>query len=107
MARIETHGLRRSVGLGGLFATAYGNVGSSIYYALGLVAAYAAGLTPGQRMTHGTLQPPSQLVSFSERNGVIPPSGQALKCGPLSVEYMTMVSLAIPRSSSFFNSSPT
>src|SRR5438445_10393077 len=46
MARIEVHGLRRSVGLGGLFATAYGNVGSSIYYALGLVAAYALGLTP-------------------------------------------------------------
>jgi APA family basic amino acid/polyamine antiporter len=46
MARIETHGLRRSVGLGGLFATAYGNVGSSIYYALGLVTAYALGLTP-------------------------------------------------------------
>ena len=46
MARIETQGLRRTVGLGGLFATAYGNVGSSIYYALGLVAAYALGLTP-------------------------------------------------------------
>src|SRR6058998_1178984 len=46
MARIESHGLRRTVGLGGLFATAYGNVGSSIYYALGLVAAYALGLTP-------------------------------------------------------------
>ena len=46
MARIETQGLRRSVGVGGLFATAYGNVGSSIYYALGLVAAYALGLTP-------------------------------------------------------------
>src|SRR5947209_7861400 len=46
MARIETHGLRRTVGVGGLFATAYGNVGSSIYYALGLVAAYALGLTP-------------------------------------------------------------
>src|SRR5947208_7290101 len=46
MARIETHGLRRSVGVGGLFATAYGNVGSSIYYALGLVAAFALGLTP-------------------------------------------------------------
>jgi APA family basic amino acid/polyamine antiporter len=29
-----------------LFATAYGNVGSSIYYALGLVAAFALGLTP-------------------------------------------------------------
>jgi hypothetical protein len=31
MARIETHGLRRTVGVGGLFATAHGNVGSSIY----------------------------------------------------------------------------
>src|SRR5947209_7051115 len=46
MAKIETQGLRRTVGLGGLFATAYGNVGSSIYYALGLVAFYALGLTP-------------------------------------------------------------
>jgi APA family basic amino acid/polyamine antiporter len=32
--------------MSGLFATAYGNVGSSIYYALGLVAAHALGLTP-------------------------------------------------------------
>ena len=55
MARIETHGLRRSVGLGGLFATAYGNVGSSIYYALGLVAAYAVGLTPVIFMLAGGL----------------------------------------------------
>ena len=39
-------GLRRTVGVPGLFATAYGNVGSSIYYALGLVAAHALGLTP-------------------------------------------------------------
>jgi len=38
--------LRRSVGVLSLFATAYGNVGSSIYYALGLVAAHALGLTP-------------------------------------------------------------
>ena len=30
-----------------MFATAYGNVGSSIYYALGLVAAHALGLTAG------------------------------------------------------------
>jgi APA family basic amino acid/polyamine antiporter len=55
MARIETHGLRRSVGLGGLFATAYGNVGSSIYYALGLVAFYALGLTPVVFMLAGGL----------------------------------------------------
>jgi APA family basic amino acid/polyamine antiporter len=46
MARLTEHGLRRSVGVAGLFATAYGNVGSSIYYALGLVASYALGLTP-------------------------------------------------------------
>ncbi len=46
MARLSEHGLRQSVGVPGLFATAYGNVGSSIYYALGLVAAHALGLTP-------------------------------------------------------------
>jgi APA family basic amino acid/polyamine antiporter len=46
MARLSEQGLRRSVGVSGLFATAYGNVGSSIYYALGLVAAHALGLTP-------------------------------------------------------------
>ncbi|HWF75436.1 MAG TPA: amino acid permease [Solirubrobacteraceae bacterium] len=55
MAKIETHGLRRTVGLGGLFATAYGNVGSSIYYALGLVAAYALGMTPVIFMVAGGL----------------------------------------------------
>src|SRR3954468_10274608 len=46
MARVIERGLRRTVGVPGLFATAYGNVGSSIYYALGLVAAHALGLTP-------------------------------------------------------------
>ena len=46
MARLRQQGLRRTVGVPGLFATAYGNVGSSIYYALGLVASHALGLTP-------------------------------------------------------------
>src|SRR4051812_1088135 len=46
MARVVERGLRRTVGVPGLFATAYGNVGSSIYYALGIVAAHALGLTP-------------------------------------------------------------
>src|SRR6187399_550793 len=46
MAELKTRGLRRTVGVPGLFATAYGNVGSSIYYALGLVAEHALGLTP-------------------------------------------------------------
>ncbi len=39
-------GLERVLGVGALFSTAYGNVGSSIYYALGLVAAFALGMTP-------------------------------------------------------------
>jgi APA family basic amino acid/polyamine antiporter len=34
------------LGTPALFATAYGNVGSSIYYALGVTAAIALGLTP-------------------------------------------------------------
>jgi basic amino acid/polyamine antiporter, APA family len=55
MARLSEHGLRRSVGVPGLFATAYGNVGSSIYYALGLVAAHALGLTPLVFMFAGCL----------------------------------------------------
>jgi basic amino acid/polyamine antiporter, APA family len=38
--------LERVLGTGALFSTAYGNVGSSIYYALGLVAIYALGMTP-------------------------------------------------------------
>jgi basic amino acid/polyamine antiporter, APA family len=46
MAELKERGLKKSVGTAGLFATAYGNVGSSIYYALGLVAAHALGLTP-------------------------------------------------------------
>jgi APA family basic amino acid/polyamine antiporter len=44
--RRQQQGLERVLGTPALFATAYGNVGSSIYYALGLTAAYALGLTP-------------------------------------------------------------
>ena len=46
MAKRRLHGLQRVLGVNALAATAYGNVGSSIYYALGLVAGYALGLTP-------------------------------------------------------------
>jgi APA family basic amino acid/polyamine antiporter len=38
--------LRRVHGTSALFATAYGNVGSTPYYALGVTAAFALGLTP-------------------------------------------------------------
>src|SRR3954466_14036305 len=44
--RRREQGLERVLGANALFATAYGNVGSSIYYALGLTASIALGLTP-------------------------------------------------------------
>ena len=44
--RPKSGGLERVLGTGALFSTAYGNVGSSIYYALGLVAVFALGMTP-------------------------------------------------------------
>jgi APA family basic amino acid/polyamine antiporter len=47
--------LRRVHGTGALFSAAYGNVGSSIYYALGVVALYALGLTPITFMIAGLI----------------------------------------------------
>src|SRR5438876_11215704 len=46
MAERRLEGLQRVLGVNALFSTAYGNVGSSIYSALGLVASFALGLTP-------------------------------------------------------------
>ncbi len=46
MAERRLHGLQRVLGTNALSSTAYGNVGSTVYYALGLVAALALGLTP-------------------------------------------------------------
>ncbi len=44
--RPKSQSLERTLGVGALFSTAYGNVSSSIYYALGLVAILALGMTP-------------------------------------------------------------
>ena len=44
--RRQQQDLERVLGANALFATAYGNVGSSIYYALGVTAFFALGLTP-------------------------------------------------------------
>jgi basic amino acid/polyamine antiporter, APA family len=44
--RRKQQSLERVLGTPALFATAYGNVGSSIYYALGVTAVFALGLTP-------------------------------------------------------------
>ena len=44
--RIKRFRLRRVLGVPALFSAGYGNVGSSIYYALGIVALVALGATP-------------------------------------------------------------
>jgi APA family basic amino acid/polyamine antiporter len=44
--RIRRFRLRRVLGVAALFSAGYGNVGSSIYYALGIVALIALGATP-------------------------------------------------------------
>jgi len=44
--RIKAHPLRRVLGIPSLYSAGYGNVGSSIYYALGVIALAAMGATP-------------------------------------------------------------
>ena len=44
--RIRRYRLRRVLGVAAIFSAGYGNVGSSIYYALGIVAMVAIGATP-------------------------------------------------------------
>src|SRR5438128_12598494 len=74
MARLQQHGLRRTVGVAGLFATAYGNVGSSIYYALGLVASYALALTPiGFLITGGIFY--LTAATYAEATAMFPEAG--------------------------------
>jgi basic amino acid/polyamine antiporter, APA family len=53
--RITRYHLRRVLGVTGLFSAAYGDVGSSIYYALGVVAMSALGLTPLVLMISGVV----------------------------------------------------
>jgi APA family basic amino acid/polyamine antiporter len=51
----RTSALERALGTPALFATAYGNVGSSIYYALGVTAVFALGLTPAVFVVAGLI----------------------------------------------------
>lgn len=68
--------LQRVLGWPALYSAAYGNVGSSIYYALGVVAAYALGLSPIVFMAAGLL---FALTSFSyaEATSAVPEAGGA------------------------------
>ena len=74
MARRRLEGLERVLGANALFSTAYGNVGSSIYYALGLVAALALGLTPVVFILTGALFY-CTATSYAEATAMYPEAG--------------------------------
>src|SRR5579872_5392761 len=46
VVHLEKKSLKRVLGASDLFAVAYGDLGSSIYYAFGITALYALGATP-------------------------------------------------------------
>ena len=75
MAR-KLPGLRRELGARSLVSVAYGEVASSIYFALGVIALHAAGLTPVVLLVAGLL---FLLVAFSYAEGTtaMPETGGA------------------------------
>src|ERR687889_1947576 len=76
MARRRLPGLERVLGANALFSTAYGNVGSSIYYALGLVAALALGFTPLVFILAGALFY-CTATTYAEATSMYPEAGGA------------------------------
>jgi basic amino acid/polyamine antiporter, APA family len=62
------------LGVNALFSTAYGNVGSSIYYALGLVASFALGLTPVVFIVTGIIFYLT-AATYSEATAMFPEAG--------------------------------
>jgi len=68
------HELARVLGVPGLFAIGYGNVGSSIYYALGVTSLYALGATPIILMLGGLFFA-FTAMSYAEGTALIPEAG--------------------------------
>ena len=68
--------LQKEVGTISLFAPAYGNLGSNIYFSLGLVAAYALGLTPLAFMVTGVLFVLT-VLTYTEGATMFPEAGGA------------------------------
>jgi len=72
--RIKIYHLKRVLGVSGLFSAGYGNIGSSIYYALGVVALAALGATPIALGAAGLLYI-FNVFSYSEGGSMIPEAG--------------------------------
>ncbi len=76
----EGQGLQKVLGVPALFSTAYGNVGSSIYYALGLVALWALGVTPVVFLLTGLLFC-TTAWSYAEATAMVPEAGGSSSFG--------------------------
>jgi basic amino acid/polyamine antiporter, APA family len=69
-------GLRRELDARALFSVAYGEVASSIYFALGVLAAHALGFTPAVLLVAGVLFLVVSL-SYAEGTAALPETGGA------------------------------
>jgi APA family basic amino acid/polyamine antiporter len=72
--RIKRYRLRRILGVPALFSAGYGNVGSSIYYALGIVALVSMGATPIVLAIAGLLFIFTALT-YAEGTAMLPEAG--------------------------------
>jgi APA family basic amino acid/polyamine antiporter len=72
--RIKRFHLKRVLGIPGLFSAGYGDVGSSIYYALGIVALTALGATPIALGAAGVIYIFNALT-YAEGGAMIPEAG--------------------------------
>ena len=72
--RIKRYRLRRILGVPALFSAGYGDVGSSIYYALGIVALVALGATPIVLAIAGIIYIFNALT-YAEGGAMIPEAG--------------------------------
>lgn len=72
--RIVRHRLKRVLGVAGLFSAGYGDVGSSIYFALGIVAVVALGATPIALTIAGVIYVFNALT-YAEGGAMLPEAG--------------------------------
>ncbi len=72
--RLKGFHLRRVLGIPGLFSIGYGDVGSSIYYGLGLVAVVALGATPIVLAIAGLIYVFNALT-YAEGSAMLPEGG--------------------------------
>jgi APA family basic amino acid/polyamine antiporter len=74
IAQVDRGTMRRSLGVLDLFAVGYGDLGSSIYYALGITTLFALGATPIALMIAGFVFMCTALT-YAEMSSILPEAG--------------------------------